>query len=377
MGLFRRSAPSPQRVETRSIDALYEAQVTRRGMSGYSYRPNESMQIAAVVACVGLRAGAFAQLPIKAYVDNDTGVPALAVPQPSLLLQPSDVVVPSVWKTQMSISRDIWGFALGMIHDTDATGAPSKVEWLPPDICRSSQECVGGPLRWKVGGQEVPNTDLLHVPSRWVMPGNPQGVSPLEYSGLTDLAKRAQEFGREWFRNGAVPSSIIYSDKDLTSTQSEQMVDHVTSRWSRRKPAVLGSGLKYEQVSVNANESQFLETCRQAAADIAISFNLPPAKIAAAIGSKGSIEYANRDQAQAQYLVDSINPDLIVIAESFDRLLVGSYAKWTTAAFLQSDLKTRYESYKLAIEAGFLSVDEIRALEERGPMSTPTVEVPA
>jgi HK97 family phage portal protein len=330
-----------------------------------------------VVACVGLRAGAFAQLPIKAYTDNDSGVPMLATPQPSLLLMPSDVVVPSVWKTQMSISRDLWGFALGQITDTDGNGAPSRVEWFPPDICRSTQDRAGGPLRWKVGGQDMSNVDLLHVPSRWVLPGNPQGVSPLEYSGLTDLAKRAQEFGREWFRNGAVPSSIIYSDTVLSATQGEELVEHVTSRWSRRKPAVLGQGMKYEQVSVAANESQFLETCRQAASDIAISFNLPPSKIAAAMGSSGSIEYGNRDQAQAQYLVDSINPDLIVIAESFDRVLSGVYCKWTTAAFLQSDLKTRYESYKLAIEAGFLTVDEVRALEERAPMPTPTVEVSA
>lgn len=378
MALFRRStATAPRQSEARSIDALYEAQVTRRGLSGYSYRASESMQIAAVVACVGLRAGALSQLPLKAYRDDTTGVASMLSPQPPLLVSPSDVVVPSVWKTQMSISRDLWGFALGKITDTDATGRPSRVEWLPPDVCKSSQPSMGGPLEWTVAGQRMSSSDVLHIPSRWVMPGNPQGISPLEYSGLVDLAKRAQEFGREWFRNGAVPSSIIYSPTALTATQGEDLVEHVTSRWNRRRPAVLGSDMKYEQVSVAANESQFLETCRQAASDIAISFNLPPSKIAAQMGAKGSMEYGNRDQTQAQYLVDSINPDLVVIAESIDRLIVDGYTKWTTAAYLQSDLKTRYESYRLAVEAGFLTVDEIRALEERPPMAPTPLEVSA
>jgi hypothetical protein len=42
--------------------------------------------------------------------------------QPLLLSRPSPTVVPSVWKTQMSISRDIWGFAAGMILGVDAAG---------------------------------------------------------------------------------------------------------------------------------------------------------------------------------------------------------------------------------------------------------------
>jgi HK97 family phage portal protein len=333
----------------------------------YTTASVEALQIAAVVACVGLRAGALAQLPIKAYRDAD-GIPSMVPTQPELLSKPSNTVVPSIWKTQMSISRDIWGFALGAITAVDGAGYPSRVEWLSPDSV--SARLIGvGQLDWRVGGQPVDAASLLHVPSRWVLPGNPLGVSPLEYSGLVDIAKRAQDFGRDWFRNGAVPSSIIYSDdKNMTGEQADGIVAIVTSKWRARKPAVLGSGLRYEQISVAANESQFLETCRQAAHDIAISFNLPPEKIGAAI-SGGSITYANRDQNQSQYLIDSINPDLVVVQEVLDQNLNGAYARFNTGAFLRSDLKTRYESYAIGVDNGFLDVDEVRAWEELPPMS--------
>jgi phage portal protein BeeE len=94
---------------------------------------------------------------------------------------------------------------------------------------------------------------------------------------------------------------------------------------------------------------------------------LPPEKIGAAISGQ-SITYANRDQNQSQYLIDCINPDLVVVQEVLEANTPrGQYLRWQTSAFLRSDLKTRYESYKLGIEAGVLVPDEARAYEELAP----------
>lgn len=341
----------------------------------YLYRTEDALKIAAVVACVGLRAGAFAQLPLKGYQDGR--VPVVLSPQPELLAAPSKVrvVVPSVWKTQMSISRDVWGYAAGQIQGVDAAGYVSKVEWVCPDVITAGQDYVGGPLRWRFNGQEIDASLVFHIPSRWVTPGNPLGMSPLERSGLVDLAKRAQDFGRDWFRNGAVPSAILYSDRELDSTEADGILAKIKQRWRRRQPAVVGSGFRYESVSVPANESQFIETMQQVGADIATSFNLPPEMIAKAVASGGSLTYANREQNVQQYLMQSINPDLVVIQEVIGTYLrPGTYCRWATGALLRADLKTRYESYKLAAEIQqitgqtFIDVSEMRDLEEMGPL---------
>lgn len=328
----------------------------------YRYSTVDAFSIAAVVACVGLRAGAFAQIPLKGYQDG--AIATLLPQQPELLANPSQMVVPSVWKTQMSISRDVWGYAAGLIQAVDGAGRPSKVDWWSPDDIRAWSEYTGGPLRWRFGAVEIDASLVFHIPSRWVSPGNPLGMSPLEKSGLVDLAKRAQDFGRDWFRNGAVPSAIVYSDRELTQPESDVIVTNLMSKWRARRPAVLGSGLKYEKVAVAANESQFLETLQQTARDIAISFNLPPEKINAAVQS-GSITYANREANVQQYLMDSVNPDLVIVSECHERhLRKGEIARWATGAFLRSDLKTRYESYEIGLRAGFLARDEVRAWEE-------------
>lgn len=368
MSLLVRSVPvAPSRRAYSEIPSPADADTSR---GGYVYRTDDAFRVAAVVACVGLRAGALAQIPLKSYIDG--AAQTLSDPQPELLRAPSTVrvVVPSVWKTQMSISRDVWGYAAGVIRGVDAAGYVSKVDWkMPIDEIFGTRDPGTGRLVWRLNGSPIDESLVFHVPSRWVMPGNPLGVSPLEHSGLVDLAKRAQDFGRDWFRNGAVPSSILYSDKELTTDEADGILARIVTRWRRRQPAVIGSGMKYEKVSVAANESQFIETMQRAAADIAISFNLPPSKIAAAVASGGDIKYQNLEMSTQQYLMDSINPDLTQTQEIIGlHVDPGTYLRWATGAFTRSDLKTRYESYAIGKQAGFLLNDEIREWEELGPM---------
>jgi HK97 family phage portal protein len=366
MSVLFRNAPAPERRNFMDAQDVLRASRSLRTGTIARYTTRDALEIAAVVSCVGLRAGAFAQLPIKGYLDDASGLPVFKSPQPDLLRSPSDVVVPSVWKTQMSISRDLWGFALGKITAFDAAFYAKRVEWIDPSIV--DPKIVGATVEWRVDREYIDPSLLLHIPSRWVLPGNPVGICPLEYSGLVDLAKRAQDFGRDWFRNGAVPSSIVYSDRELNAEQAEGILNRITDRWRNRQPALLDNRLKYEKISVAANESQFLETCNKVAHDIAISYNLPPSKVGAAM-SGADISYGNRDQDQQQYLIDSINPDLVVVEESLDRHSPrGQYCKFKTGAFLRSDLKTRYESYKLGIEAQFILPNEVRALEELAPI---------
>ena len=45
--------------------------------------------------------------------------------------------------------------------------------------------------------------------------------------------------------------------------------------------------------------------------------------------------------------------------------------KIRTDGLLRADTSTRYAAYKTAIEAGFMTVDEVRALENRAPLEVP------
>jgi hypothetical protein len=355
----------------------------------YGYRPDDVWRVAAAQACIGYRCGALMQMPLKAYRDVN-GLPQPLDSQPPLLVKPSRASkVPSVWKARMSISRDMYGYALGVITAVEASGYPAMVEWVPAGDTRSKVVNAYGELEWRIGGEVWDSARLVHLPSRWVTNEHPEGMAPLEYAGLLDLSKRIRQYGHDWFTRGGVPSAILYSDQTLTQSQAEDMVTRIRTKWRRNQPAVLGSAMKYEQVSAKANESEFLNAATHVAADIALAFSMPPEKVGAAITGQ-SITYANRDQAQQQWLIDSLNPDLRLIEEHTTLLFPRSmYTKWQTGALLQSDVKTQAEVNATEIKSGIRTPNEARALRELPPLtdeqwteferlskSTPKQEVP-
>ena len=331
---------------------------------------HDALALSAVVACVNLRANTIAQLPLKAYRMGPDGLPVELPRQPQLIEAPT-MGPRSHWLRQMSISRDIYGNAFGLVVGRDGAGWPTAVEWLEPAKVKPSQAHTGGPLRFDYKGQPLPDGDVLVVPG-FPVPGSPLGISPLDRSGLVELSSRAQAFGADWFKNGAVPSAILYADTELDAEQAERIRASVQASWRKRRPAVLGSGLRWEKVSTSdVNESQALATMRHAQVDVCQIFGVPPEKIG--IASSGqSITYANREQQAQQFLVDTINAELVLIQEILTAHLPRpQFARFNTGALLRSDLMSRYSAYSTALAAGFLSVDEVRELEDRGPLPAP------
>ena len=329
----------------------------------------DSLALSAVIACVNLRANTLAQLPLKAYRTGADGLPVEVPRQPGLVENPS-TLPRSQWLRQMSISRDLYGNAFGMIAGRDAAGWPTTVEWLDPTKVQTRQDYHGGPVLYTYRGEPVRTEDVFLVPG-FPVPGSPLGISPLERSGLIELSHRAQDFGRDWLKNSAVPAAILYADAELDADDAERIRASVQSSWRKRRPAVLGSGLRYEKVGVDADESQFLETMAHAGREVARIYGVDPAWIGLG-GSGSSLTYQNLSDRLTSFMASTMNAELVLIQEVMTAQIPRpQFVRFTTGAFLRSDLPTRFAAYSTGIAAGFLSVDEVRELEDRGPLPTP------
>lgn len=326
----------------------------------------DSLALSAVVACVNLRANTLAQLPLRAYRLGADGLP-VEVPRQPLLVESPSKLPRSQWLRQLSISRDLWGNAFGMIVSRDAAGWPTAVEWLDPTKVATKQEYHGADVTYSYKGQPIPADDVFLVPG-FPVPGSPLGISPLERSGLVELSHRAQDFGRDWLKNSAVPSAILYADAELDAEGAERIRASVQSSWRKRRPAVLGSGLRYERVGVDAEDSQFLETMAHAGRDICRIFGVDPAWVGLG-GGGSSLTYQNLADRLTSFMASTMNAELVLIQEVLTANVPRpQFVRFATGAFLRSDLPTRYASYATALSSGFLTVDEVRELEDRGPL---------
>jgi phage portal protein BeeE len=344
--------------------------------SSGKYTGESALALAAVQGCLRLRSQLVGQLPLKSMRMAD-GIDVPSAVQPQVITAPSPLVPLSVWLVQMQVSRDLFGTAFGYVTSWDGAGFPRTVEWLDPCDVTTRQDAPSGAARVFLNGGELDASRVLLVPSSFVMPGSPLGVAPLDATGLVEVATLAREFGRDWFRSGAVPATVVYLDHPLTSEQAEEASDRIAARWRKRKPAVVGSTVKSIDINeVKANEAQFLETQTAIQAEICQCFSVLPAWLGITT-SGSSVTYANVAQ-QKQHKLDSMSLDLRIIEDILSGPAVaprGQYVKFNTGAYLQADLIGRYESYKIAAEIQSLTgepllvVDEMRELENRAPLT--------
>lgn len=327
--------------------------------------PERAMRHATVWGCVNLIADVVSMLPIDVYRKTDNGRTIVA--SPPILQRPSPFVPLSAWVWQAVASLVTQGNAFGLITKLEANGYPSQVSWLDPTGVRLRKD-DNGVVTYHVGKQVYDASSVVHIPA-FVLPGSLVGLSPLGlFRRTVELGLRAEEHGYGWFRDGAVPSALVRADQVLDEEQSGQIKAAVYRAVNGREVLVMGAGLTYEQISVNAEESQFLETIRANAATVCQVFRVPPEMLGVP-GGGSSVTYANREQRSIDFLTFTLAPWLVRLEEALTGLLpADQFVKFNVDALLRSDTMTRYQAHSIALRDGWRSRNEVRRLEDEPPI---------
>lgn len=365
MGLFRRN------LEARTITAedVISVMNDRRRRGSMSSQPlvttESAMRLSAVWACVRLLAGVGSTLPLDVFrVVNDLSV---EVRRPALFDRPSPGVNLPTWLYQVWASLLTDGNAYGLVTSFAPNGYPTSVEILDPSVIKW-YESSSGTWTAKIDKKPVdrwPNGPLWHAPL-FTMPGRPFGQSPVQNAKHAISAGLAAEsFGSQFFTAGGNPNAILYSDTELTHEQAQGIKAAFTNATAmNREPAVMGAGLRYERIQVTPEEAQFLDTQRFTVEQIARIYGVFPEMIGGAT-SGSNVTYANREQRAADWLTFGLMPYLIPIEEALSSLVPRPQrVRFNTDALLRSDTKTRYEAHAIGLSSGFLTVDEVRRLED-------------
>ncbi|MEO1223804.1 MAG: phage portal protein, partial [Pseudomonadota bacterium] len=142
------------------------------------------------------------------------------------------------------------------------------------------------------------------------------------------------------------------------------------------RDALLEFGIKYNRQSLDNQKSQFLETEQYMAIQCARIWHVPPYKIR-------SLEHgikANVEQQSIDFVTDALLGWLVLEETSINRHVIRPlneaggledeyFAEFNAAGLLRGDLKSRYEAFGLARNWGWLSVNEIRRMENLPPIA--------
>jgi HK97 family phage portal protein len=285
--------------------------------------------------------------------------------------EPSSMLTRRAWTAQVMDSLVRAGNAYLRATQVDvATGRLMKCETIPPRVVTWQNR--DGILRPTVNGRVQtlwPLGDFIHIPATaFITAGLPVALSPVELAReqiSTDVA--AQRYVSNWYGAGGHPTSIVFADQELSPAQGAAIKTAWLAATEGRAPAVLGAGLKVEQVQEAPSADGFLDQMRFAVEQACRVTGVPPSMVYAAV-SGSSVTYANVTDADLHFLKHSLGTWLMDLEDHLTSWTAGpQFVKYNVDALLRVTPEARHQIYKTRLESKTMTVDEVRNLEDEEP----------
>lgn len=328
----------------------------------------KALRAGAMWACRRLRADLVSTMPLDVFRTRD-GID-LEMTKPPILVTPGGEDVDwCEWAYSSQFELDN-GNAVGVIAGVDPNGKPTRIDLAPMaevQVYGRGREVTS----YRINGEKYDPARIWHE-RQFTVPGLAVGLSPIAYAAMSlGGYLSAQEFAFDWFAGGGIPSARL---KNTAKVLTPQQADEVKARFRATVGTgdlfVTGADWEYDTIQAKASESAFIDQMKFSVTDICRFMGVPADMIDAAPDGTGTITYANITQRNLQFLIMNLNPVLRRREAMFSRRLLPAprFVKFNRGALLEMDLKSRYEAHQIALGSGFLTVDEVRELENRQPL---------
>lgn len=288
---------------------------------------------------------------------------------------------PNQWQTPMQFRqmleahRSMRGNGYGRIYWAD-NGDPEMILPLHPDRVTVEVASNGLP-RYQVRSQDGTRTDTLLQGEVFHLVGMSldgyTGINPIQAEReAIGSAIAARDFGSRFWNNDARPPFYVKVPQPFKDNEARK---NFRSEWqvayggaNRGRPAVLDRGMEIAELGINNSDAQWLDFRKYSEVDICGLWRMPPHKI----GIMDRATWANVEHMNIEFVTDCLLP----LAVSWEQTVARDMLPENTEEFselllellLRGDTRTRYEAYGKAIQDGWLTRNEARALENRNPL---------
>ena len=337
-----------------------------------------------VKVCVDKLAHQIASLPLKVFTKDSQGINERVPSGPlvELIREPWLRAGPSDLKVKIAFPALLHGNALLWKRRRNAASPIEgfrPLDWRFIEWKSTGSSQVDGFWTTEGGDKElVAPADTLHV--HWES-GSPVGVSPLMALGVAlRLEDAAQRYASSNFDHSATPNMAVtlppdapYDDKVRSGIRDE--VQRLTGGVdSSGGVLVFGGGASVETLSHNAREAELIEVRKLNREEVAAVYDIPPPMI----GILDKATYSNINEQHRMLYMTVLRPWLTLIEERFEAQVIrgeapmeGQFVEFDMAEVLKGDTKERAEAFKLFIESGVYTINEIRRLENLPPIDHP------
>lgn len=324
------------------------------------------------IACMDLIANSIAGLSINLY-DRRNRQKVVSHPLVSLLKNPNFDETKHTFFYQMTLNYFQGGAFI--YKYTDGYDIKALFNWSPNSVSvmRDSQN----QKIYSYNGRQYDYQNVLHIPSRWNYNGD-VGQSIFAYARDTfDLTKKIDSYTNNTYDNSLGKRLVIDISDSFPSATPEQIeslrqkyIANYQGAANAAKPIVKTNKIKFENLDSGITDSrsnQLIENRTFQAGEISKLFGVPLSFLT------GENTYGNIESLYTILMDTAVRPITDSFQEYFNKMLAPNerenlYFEFDFNSLLKTDLTTRIDCFNKQLYSGILSVNEVRALENREPI---------
>ncbi|KTQ96868.1 portal protein [Aureimonas ureilytica] len=351
----------------------------QRGDAGEIVTGDAVLGLSAVWACTNLLAGTIASLPLMVYrragdereVARDHPLYRVLHDSPNY-----DQTAVDFWEF-VCASLELWGNAYARVERSG--GRVTGLLPVSPNLI-TVRRLENGSLeyRWSDDGRAYVETDqtMLHIRG---FGGNPLGgMSTLHFGRNTfSLARAIDKSAGSTFKNGLRPSGVLTFSDWLSPEQraiaEETLLKKFAGAMNSGRPFILEGGTKWENLTINPDDAQMLQSRGFSVEEICRFFGVPPHMIGHT--EKSTSWGTGLEQQTLGFQKFTLRRRLKRIEQACEKQLLtpqdraaGVTIEFNLEGLLRADSSGRARFYQQMTAIGAMTINEVRKLENLPPV---------
>ena len=265
------------------MSALIESLGLGRSDAGVLVNEKQAMRLSTAFACIKVISEDLSRLSLDIFQEMPDGSMRVAKEHrcyPILHDRPNPNMSTMVWRQAMHASVCAYGNGYSWIKRDGAT----RVKGLfPLDAGRTAPVKINGHFAFGTTQTDtgqmalIEPENMLHF-MNWSIDGV-TGMSPIQTcKNVFGLGIAAEKFGAQFFGNGARATGVL-SHPNTLETEAYENLKKSVREWATGenalRPIILEEGMKWEQITINPNDAQFLETRKFQKEEVAGLYRVP------------------------------------------------------------------------------------------------------
>lgn len=361
-----------------SFPGAWQRNITANGLSSLT-------TFGAVFACIARRATDIAKLEAQLKVEGENGI---SVNAPSASPYWVPLVKPNPFQNRIQflvwwvVSKLLYGNAY-CLKQRDQRGIVTRLYPLDPRRVTPMVTPLGD-VYYSLGGDNlalvpmgmvVPASEIIH--DRGITLWHPLiGVSPISACGISATQGMGiQSNSAKFFENMSRPSGMLTAPGTIDEVTAVRLKTEWENNYAGQnigRMAILGDGLKYEPMTIPANDAQLIEQLHWTVEDVARCFSMPLYKInAGPVPTAGNVE-----ALESQYYSGCLQIDIEAIELCLTEGLelgkgatVGYEVELNLEGLLRMDSATQIDMLAKAVGGAIMTPNEARAKRNLPPVT--------